>query len=416
MKLTYYKIDSKGKTRQWSIWTEKINDGLVNIVTEDGIVGGKLKGSVTPITVGLGKNSIEEQAIFDAKSVARSKEKRGYGPDINNLKTKGQSATINDPMKGYVYKPYPIDEKEAKSSFTLDKAGIRGKLVSIENKLDGWRLRVRINRTECVFYTSSGDVTPNLPQIEKSLRQVFDKNVDYWEKKYGVTEHILDGEVYRHNLQLTKDAKDEIVGYYFQDNTSGFSATASAMGTVKNITPIKQELRDLMQFHLFDVAIDDKTVLDTTRQKIVKYYIDNVNVVAVEKKYIYANEEEIEDFMQEALNKGYEGLMIKILNTPYEFKKSKFMFKYKPLIDDEFQVVGFNESLTGNTLGSLVFAIGDKQFSGTPMMTDFEKKEIWDNQSKYLGKWATCIFLNYTDDNLPRHPRVKGWRKGKSQD
>lgn len=416
-KQTYYNKDSKGNTRQWSIWVEKISNSQFDIVTEDGIVGGKLKGSRVPITQGLGKNTIEEQAIADAQSVINIKEKRGFSKDINNLKTSSETATIKKPMKAETYKPYPKDDKEKKSSFTLDKAGIRGKRVAIDRKLDGWRLRVRINKDECVFYTSSGDVTLSFPQIEAQIRKVFDKNIAYWEKKYGVTEHILDGEIYRHELQVIKDAKDNVTGHFYQPNKSGFSATASACASVVNITPEKQALRDQMQFHIFDVAIDDKTVLDSTRQKIVEYYVDNKSVVAVEKFYLIADEKEIEKLMQQFLSEGYEGLMIKVLNTPYEFKRSRFIFKYKPVIDEEFQVTGFKKSITGETLGSLEFTT-DKgvKFWGNPMMTDAEKQLIWDNQKSYLGKWATCVFLEYTADGAPRHPRVKGWRKGKSQD
>lgn len=416
-KQTYYRIDSKGKIRQWSIWVEKISDAQFDIVTEDGIEGGKLKGSRVPVKKGLGKNTIEEQAIFDAQSVLNKKIKEGYGLDKNNLKTKGDTATIKSPMKAETYKPYPKDDKERKSSYTLDKAGIRGKRVAIDRKLDGWRGRIVVNKSEVRFHTSSGDLTLSFPHIEAQVRKVFDKNIKYWEEKYGITEHILDGEFYRHELQVIRDEKNNVIGHEFVPNTSGFNATASATASVVNITPAKQALRDLMQFHIFDVAIDDKNVLDSTRQKIVKYYVDNINVVAVEKFYIIAEETEIEKLMKQFLSEGYEGLMIKILDTPYEFKKSKFIFKYKPLMDDEYQVVGFKESINGGTLGSLQFETEDGvKFYGTPMMTDGEKLEIWNNKSKYLGKWATCIFLEYTPDGAPRHPRVKGWRKGKSKD
>lgn len=419
-KVLYFRIDSLGRTRQWSIWTEKVSDSLVNIITEDGIVGGKLKGSITPITKGLGKNSIEGQAIADAQSVINTKVKQGYGLDIKNLKIQGDTATIKKPMKAETYKPFPKDDKEAKRTFTLDKIGIREKDIDIDRKLDGWRIRIKVNKNEVVTYTSSGDVTANFPQIENHVRKVFDANIDYWEKKYGVTEHILDGEMYRHNLQVVKDEKDNIVDYYFQDNTSGFSATASACASKVNITPIKEELRDLMQFHCFDVVSDDPTVLDTTRQKIVKYYVDNVNVMAVEKFHIKATEENIDKLFKQFLDEGYEGLMIKIPNTPYEFKRSRFIFKYKPLIDEEYKIVGFKKSITGETLGSIQCVMSDGSlFNATPAFelgTDAIKKEIWDNQSKYLGKYVTCLFLNYTDDGKPRHCRTKCFRKGKSKD
>ncbi len=50
------------------------------------------------------------------------------------------------------------------------------------------------------------------------------------------------------------------------------------------------------------------------------------------------------------------------------------------------------------------------------------KKEIWDKQDEYLGKWLTIEFLDYTDQTeenplgSPRHPRAKAFRKGISID
>lgn len=96
------------------------------------------------------------------------------------------------------------------------------------------------------------------------------------------------------------------------------------------------------------------------------------------------------------------------------------LFKYKPLLDDEFKVTGFLKSITGDTLGSfeciteagVVFSANPKDDFGT----DAKKKQIWDNQKDYLGKFITVEFLEYTADGKPRHPRAKGFRKGKSQD
>jgi ATP-dependent DNA ligase len=425
-KQTYYQLDRKGKVRQWSIWTEKINDGQVDIVTEDGVEGGKMKGSRVPITAGLGKKSIQEQADFDCQSVINLKEKAGMSSDRNNLKTKGETATIKAPMKAETLKLVPKNDAEAKRTYTVAKTGYEGQKVRYDAKLDGWRFRLRITKTEEIFYTSSGDVTLPFPQIAAAARKVFDKNIAYWEEKYGITEHILDGELYTHGLQVIRDAKDNIIGHFFKPNTSGFAAAASAGGCGKNktkqseLTPIQRELRDLMQFCLFDVAIDDETVLDDTRMKIVKYYFDKENIIEVPHFYDTFTDANVKKYMGEMLALGYEGLMIKVPGHPYVFKRSKMIFKHKPLEDAEYEITGFMESTNKNTLGSIWFKDEDgKPFKATPMDdwgTDAMKKEIWDNQSKYLGKFATVVFMELTPDGVPRHGRVKGFRKGKSKD
>ena len=426
-KQTLYRIDSMNRIRVWSIWVEKINDDQYDIVTEDGVLDGKMKGSRVPIKFGLGKKTIEEQAIFDMKSTAALKEKQGYGPDLTNLKKQGETATIKAPMKAETLKLVPANDKEAKSTYTVKKTGHEGKLVRYDAKLDGWRFRLKITKTEEIFYTSSGDITLPFPQIAAAARKAFDKNIGYWEKKYGVTEHILDGELYTHGLQVIRDAKDNIVGHFFKPNTSGFAAAASAGGSGKNkksqseLSPIQKELRDLMQFQLFDIAIDDETVLDNTRLKIIANYFDGKDIVEVTHFEDTFTDDNVKKHMKAMLDLGYEGLMVKIPGHPYVFKRSKMLFKHKPLLDSEFEITGFLESLNGNTLGSIEFKMPgtNKIFSATPKDdwgTDAMKKIIWDNQADYKGKFATVEFLEYTPDGVPRHGRVKGFRKGKSQD
>ncbi|MEO6305479.1 MAG: hypothetical protein ABIP51_20115 [Bacteroidia bacterium] len=425
-KQTFYKLDSKGNTRLWSIWTEKISDNQVNIVTEDGIEGGKMKGSIVPIKKGLGKNSIQEQADKDAQSVIAIKLKGDYSADRNNMKGKGDTATIKAPMKAETLKLNPKNDAEAKRTYTVAKTGFEGQTVRYDAKLDGWRFRMKITKTETTFYTSSGDVTLAFPQIEEAARKVFDKNIGYWEKKYGVTEHILDGEIYRHNLQVIRDDKDKVIGSYFKDNTSGFAAAASAGGSGKNkteqseLTSMQKMLRDQMHFYLFDMVPDDETVLDDTRLKIISYYIDNKTIIGVPHFNDTFTDDNVKKYMKSMIDMGYEGLMVKVPGHPYVNKRSKMIFKHKPFEDAEFEIIGFEESTNGDTLGSVWFKMdtGEK-FKATPMDdwgTDAMKKEIWDNQSKYLGKFATVMYMELTPDGVPRHGRVKGFRKGNSQD
>ena len=428
----FYQIDSTGNVRVWNIQVVE-NQTSVDIVINAGVENGKMVETITPLTEGKGKNSALEQAIKDAQTEINTKVKKGYSDDRNVLKTKGETATIKAPMKAETYHPtgFLSDGSLKKGSYTLDgKAGakpskkstdtLRGQTIGLERKYDGWRLRIKVNKNEVIFYTSSGDVTLNFPQIEAAVRKAFDKNVAYWEKKYGVTEHILDGEIYKHNLQVVRDAKDNVVDFFYQDNTSGFQATASACGSTVNLTPIKLKLRDEMQFHIFDVVNEDEKVLLSTRKKIAANYVDNKFILPVETIEVVADEKIIDSYMTQFLNEGYEGLMIRVLNSPYEFKRSKFIFKYKPLMDGEYKIIGFKKSITGETLGS--FECEDDngvRFSANPMNdfgTDAKKLEIWNNQADYLGKWITVIYLELTDAGVPRHGRAKGFRKGKSQD
>lgn len=401
-KQTFYQIDSKGKTREWNIQVDKNNDGSAAIVINAGLLGGKMINTVTQITEGknIGRSNETtpyEQAIADANTEINKKVKKGYVTDLSNVKSNTESNTIKKPMKGDKY--HPTGNNKA---LTIDDLKIRNKLVGIQRKLDGWRFRIHLTRTNADFYTSSGDLTLGFPQIAQSLIASFNKIYDYVNGKYGIEEYYLDGEIYNHIL--------------------GFQATASACASTKNITPEKQALRDAMHFHIFDVCLDAPY---TTREKVLPYFYSDV-VKPVETIKINANEDEIEKLFNQFLSEGYEGLMIRQLDRPYEYKRSNQLTKYKPMVDDEFQIVGFKKSIAGDTLGSFELAMPDgRTFFANPkdaLGSDKVKKEIWDNQSDYLGKWVTVEFLEYTKPDagyaigLPRHPRAKCFRKGKSQD
>lgn len=392
-KQTFYRKDSLQRTRVWTIEVKKVNDGLSNIITEDGLIDGKLKGSLTPITKGLGKKNIYEQAVADAESVINSKIKQGYGTDLNNLKGKGDTATIKAPMKGDTYNPSPKTDKDAKRSYTLDRAGIRGQVIGIERKLDGHRYRIVVNKKSVTFYSSSGDVVPTFPHIEKSIRESYDRI------KPAQSELILDGEIYNHKL--------------------GFYLVASACGSKVNMTEEKLALRAKMQFHIFDVCLDEPL---QRRKDVIADFVDNVNVMPVNIFYVKASEKMIDTYFESFLAEGYEGAMIRCkFDLPYEYKRSHQLLKYKPEEDGEFKIVGFNRSITGETLGSFQCVMDNgKTFSANPkdeFGTDAIKKEIWENQKRYLNKWVTVLFMGLgPDDGLPRYPRAKGFRKGKSQD
>lgn len=401
-KQTYYQIDSKGKTREWSIEVSHRTDRESWIIINAGIQGGKMIETITKINSGknVGKaneTTIAQQAELDAQTEINNKVKKGYVTDLANVKTKGQTATINAPMKGYAYHPTGRNKE-----LTIDKLGIRNKLVGIQRKLDGWRYRILVDLDGCTFYTSSGDITLEFPQIAESTLKSFKKIYEYVNKKYGITQYYLDGEVYNHDL--------------------GFQATASACGAGKNkeeqseLSKEQKELRDKMHFYLFDVCLD---VPYTTREKVLNYFYSDI-VKKVDTAYINANEAEIDKMFEQYLSEGYEGLMIRQLDMPYEFKRTKQLTKYKPLIDDEFEVVDFLKSISGDTLGALVCVMPDGRRFNTNLKdnigTDKFRKEIWDNRQDYVGKWVTVEFLEYTDAGIPRLPRAKAFRSGKSND
>jgi len=253
------------------------------------------------------------------------------------------------------------------------------------------------------FYSSGGDVIPSFPQIEKALLVQSDELIRIC-NEFGEEQITLDGEYYNHDIP--------------------FEEVSSACGTRVHITEEKELLRAKIKFYLFDICLPIK--YSERRALISNLYDSNYIVQPLFYKGI-ASEEFIDKCFEEFLSNGYEGAMIRRLHMPYEHKRSKQLLKYKPLLDDEFKVIGFKKSITGDTLGSLICLMEDgREFDANPIEaigSDKTKKEIWDNKEKYLGSFVTVQFLNYTQPKdskyafgLPRHPRAKCFRKGKSID
>lgn len=400
MKKILYQLNSAGKVKVWMIEVIKISPALSNIVIHHGQQGGKMVEDVTPITEGksAGRSnatSIYEQAVKDAETEFNKKVKKGYVEDINNIKAKGETHSINEPMKGFPYHP----KGKAMKGKTLDELNLRGKKVGIQRKLDGWRARIKVTPTEVVFYSSSGDIIPTFEHVEESLRETYDRL-----KLSG--DIVLDGEFYSMKL--------------------GFQTVASACGTRVHITPEKKALRDQIEFHLFDIVSDLPYAEGwQNRRNVIKPFYGGP-IKKVETFYEICEDAMIQTYLEKFLQEGFEGVMIRTLDQPYEFKRTKQLTKFKPYIDEEYQVIGFKRSITGDTLGSLecVMENGTKFFAN-PMGeigTDVARKEIWDNQQNYIGKWLNCRFMEYTEvdsgsgSGVPRHPRAMYFRKGKSKD
>lgn len=409
IKKTFYKTDNLNNIREWNIEVAPGSvPGTYDIIIDAGLQGGQMINTVTTIDKGKGKKTVHEQAVADAQTEINKKVKGGYVDDISKLMAAGNTATIKKPMKGDKYHPTGKN-----GGLTLDDLNIRGKEVGIQRKLDGWRYRLHVTRTSVTFYTSSGDLTLGFPHIEAEILTSFNKIYDYVNDKYGVTEYYLDGEIYNHKLG-------------FRDSASA-CASGGKKTSQSELSKEQAELRDKMHFNLFDVCMDAPY---TTREKVIKYFY-SPNVLEVVTYKIFAEDDEIQKMFELFLLEGYEGLMIRQLDMPYEYKRTKQLTKYKPLVDDEFEVVGFKKSITGNTLGSIECKMADgRTFFATPKDTlgsDKDKQKIWDNQQDYIGKWLTVEMLEYGAPNdedkkngftfgRPRHPRAKSFRKGKSQD
>lgn len=150
------------------------------------------------------------------------------------------------------------------------------------------------------------------------------------------------------------------------------------------------------------------------------------------------NAEEAEYQVERFVSQGYEGGILRSLNGKYKQGRSTFkegyLLKLKTFHDDEATVIGFEEKLTNtnakevdergyskrsskkeglvpaNTLGSLLVMWNNVEFKIGSGFTDEQRKDIWDNQDKYLGKLVTFKYQELSSYGVPRFPTWKGFR------
>lgn len=169
-------------------------------------------------------------------------------------------------------------------------------------------------------------------------------------------------------------------------------------------------------------------------------------VLRVNSKYVAGIDNGTVEDSTQAVNElnhyikaGYEGAMLRSFTSPYKQGRSTFkegyLLKLKKFLDDEAVVIGFEERLHNtneqerdergyakrsskkegmvgaNTLGSLIVKWKDIEFGVGSGFNDAQRKEIWENKDKYLGKLVTFKFQELSKYGVPRFPTFKWWRK-----
>jgi len=173
------------------------------------------------------------------------------------------------------------------------------------------------------------------------------------------------------------------------------------------------------------------------RERIMRLKSCN-RVTFVEQIRIETNED-LDEYEGNCLELGYEGLILRKIDGHYKFGRSSskegLLLKLKRFKDDEATVIGFTELMSNqnvakkdvfgrtersshkanqvaaNTLGALIAK--DKKGREFQIGTGFDqatRKEIWENQKKYLGKIVKFKFFEIGVKDLPRHPVFLGWR------
>ena len=354
-----YKKTVTGATQTWQIFTKDNTFWTVE---------GQLDGVLTTSkpTKCEGKNigranetTPEEQAIKEAQAKWDKKCEKGYTTNIADIDT---SKTFFEPMLAHKYVDYKDDV-----TFPM----------LISPKIDGARMVAKKDG----LWTRNGKLYVSCPHIAKILSPVFDKHPNW----------VIDGEVYTHDVPFEK-----------------------IISLVKRTKPTAEDLKEsaeLVQYWIFDGVVDDKTLGFEQRLKLIRDEINDIVGLNDNIKFVVAvpikSADELDEWHESYISKGFEGAMLRVPNSPYENKRSKNLLKFKKFLDEEFEIVDILEGLGSRSAmaGNLLMKLPNGKTFGAGIRGGEEYyKELLRDKKKYIGKKATIRYQNLSEEGIPRFP------------
>jgi DNA ligase-1 len=317
---------------------------------------------------------------------------------IKDLRCGVSEKTINKIVKNAV----PLFECMLAHDGANHESKVSGKKL-LEPKLDGVRCLTIVDyeaRT-VVQYSRNGKVLENFSHITDGLLQ----HIDDFERSY-----VIDGEVVSSSFQALMTqvnrksdvkADDAVLMAFDIIPLSEFKAGKSKLGQKRRSAMLKG----------FKASFDKVGSIDIVPQKEVD--LDD-----------FVGQIDFKEFNKEAIDKGFEGIMIKDPEAPYVCKRHVAWLKQKPFIEVSLTIVGI-EPGTGKNEGKMGAAICEGEEDGKFIRvnvgsgwTDAQRDEIDDTViGQVLEVRADAITRSQDSEDIyslrfPRALRFRGFAAG----
>ena len=276
----------------------------------------------------------------------------------------------------------------------------------IECKLDGVRVLALCTKNTVTLFSRNGKQFENFPDIQEQLNRI--KHRISLETKGPF---VLDGEIVGESFQaLMKQAqrKDNVktkdMNYYIFD-------VVPLADFERGFWNAQQHKRTLM------LEINQSEIEAESNLRIMPGM--NVDLDTAQGHDVMRR------FADDAVAQGFEGIMIKSVDAPYECKRSSFWMKWKPVMTVDLNIIGFEEG-TGRNLGRLGAIIcegvdNDRNIrvnvgSG---LSDVDRDEYWHSRDDLLGRVVEVAADAVTQNQdgsyslrFPRFVRFRGFEQG----
>lgn len=406
------KMFGLNKDKSYKVWGVEVNPVHGGDLGEDGaslsINHGKENGKLTEklefFTEGKQGRSAYQQAVFEAES---------------RIKIQLD--------KGYRFSKDELDELPILAMLAKDHTKV-GKDSDIENgvfasdKLDGIRLMALcklVGDVKEVSLQSRTGQAVKLPHIEAQLLEVMNPGevFDGEAFLYGPVLQDINSAVQRTDPQAKINEIERKIGRHDNDPNCSDQAWHVKWEVLQKELDDANRIADLrgkLEFHVFDIVqleipFDERL---STLKEVGKRFEGYPSLVEV--KYRTASSvEELTTQLKDCISRGYEGIMYRLPNGLYESgKRSSGLFKYKLMLDSEFQILDVVKDKQGNAVFVLQNDLAPNTFSC--VMGDMQfRKEALENKGDYIGKWMTVSYqARYKGSLICQFPAGKIIRDG----
>jgi DNA ligase-1 len=273
----------------------------------------------------------------------------------------------------------------------------------LEVKLDGVRVLAVVTPHRVTLYSRNGKEFGNFPHIAEALMKVAN-GID--KAALGPNGVVLDG---------------EIVGESFQK-------------LMRQAHRKNDAQTDGMVYHVFDlIPLNEfKEGHCNTRQHLRLKWVENLrnrfdktDCLRVMNGHdvdldTAEGHDQMNRYAQDAVKAGFEGIMIKNLDAPYECKRSDFWMKWKPTITVDLNIVGFEQGTGRNAdrLGAIICEGIDNdrniRVNVGSGFSDDDRQRFWDTRDTLLDNIieveADAVTQNQDGTYSLRFPRFVRFR------
>lgn len=282
------------------------------------------------------------------------------------LKIGGTAKSIN---KAFGEKFIPEFNVMLAKKFEDEEHKVKGKEFVITEKLDGMRTIMIVENGNVTFFSRQGQPITGLVEIIRDA--------------VSLPDNVYDGELLIANADDYKDRE--------------------VLQETLKIARKDGEKRGLV-LHLFDMipieefkAGESKATYRKRKEELsfIVEKLDSPYIKVVPNLYVGKDLDVIPKLLEEMNRKGKEGLMLNVSDGKYQCKRTDVLSKIKSMNTMDCRIIGFEEG-TGKyegMLGALLLDYKGYELRCGSGFTDEDRKEIWNNKEKYLGKIAEIQYF-----------------------